>query len=596
MKIKSTLKIINNPILRLCVIVMGACIILLGAIFSLTYWRMTNKVLADSIDFAKLDVDKATEIVDRHLTTIEITAENLSATRIRTYRSEKDIYDLLERFVAAAPEVWGIAIGYEPGVVPGKDKGFAPYVRNAGDSIERFDLYAAGRDYLNVKWYRQAFDGQNCEWSKPFRDVKDALITCYCMPLLDENSEKIGVIAVDLQLDNFADELIYEIHPYEHSECMVLDEDFDFIVHPDHSMILSSYVDYAYKASTDSLSIQNVLWNMHHGRNGYEKYVKSNNQRGMLFYAPINKTNWTVALSVPMQDVFKDSFALARNMFILCVSGILILVFACAYIFKKIRKEVEDKVGIEKELSMAHSIQMSMVKKVFPPYPDRDDIDVYATLIPAKEVGGDLYDFAIHGDIFHFCIGDVSGKGVPASLFMATTRTLYRSIIAHENSPSKIAVALNDSISSDNDENMFVTMYIGALNLKTGRLTVCNCGHNAPLISNEQDEMQYLTLPPINIPIGVVEGFDYKEFELELQTSFRMFVYSDGITEAENSAHELYGESRLAQTLNGIDKADASAQVEIDRVLTSVKEYAAGYTQSDDITMLPVHYSRTNNP
>lgn len=446
-------------------------------------------------------------------------------------------------------------------------------------------------------------------WCKPFRDVKDALIACYCIPLLDEHDQPIGVIAVDMQLDRFTEQLIKEIHPYEQAEFMVMDKDLDFIAHPDHRLIMTSLPNHVQQLTKANNYEQNesIIIRMKNKTEGYDTYAKDTRFEGMMFYSPIEQTGWTVALSILKTDIFEDSNAVAHQMFFLCLLGMILMVATCGFLFAKIRKAVEHKAGIEWELSTAHNIQMAMVKKVYPPYPDRDDIDIYATLIPAKDVGGDLYDFALQGNILHFCIGDVSGKGVPASLFMAITRTLYRSIITREDSPAKIAKALNQSIAADNKEDMFVTMYIGALDLKNGILTVCNCGHNAPLsntlvsgsIQTEEkaiphlvssEKMDFMAYPSINIPVGVVEEYEYEEVTMKVEPGFRLFLYTDGITEAENTTHQLYGEERLQQELNGMGRKKHSAQLDVEHILNTVHLYADGHNQSDDIAILSIHY------
>lgn len=606
------LKILQDPILRICMLVMGASIVVLGLVFAISNQNASKRVLEGSIRLAQLNVEKAQAVVERHLTSIETTALNLSSTRIRRYREESQIYDLLERFVNSNPVIWGIAIGYEPGVIPGHDEGFAPYVRRVEGVTERFNLLDVGRTYRRSEWYVTPMRQKAPFWCKPFRDVKEALITCYCIPLIDDHEQPIGVIAVDMELDQFTEQLVQEIHPYNHSECMVLDKDLDFIAHPDHSLIMTSLADAVSQIAQSNGYQENesIAIRMRNKIQGYDTYAENTRFEGIMFYAPIRQTDWTVALSILKSDIFKESHEIAQQMFYICLAGVFLLVCASGFLFGKIRKVVEHKAGIERELSMAHNIQMAMVKKVFPAYPDRDDIDVYATLIPAKDVGGDLYDFALKGDTLHFCIGDVSGKGVPASLFMAITRTLYRSIIAREDSPSRIAEALNQSIAADNNENMFVTMYIGTLDLKSGKLTLCNCGHNVPLSngiagSKQQKEGQeikqlvptnsldFITLPPTNIPIGVMEGFPYEEMTLQIAPGFRLILYTDGITEAENVNHQLYGEERLRQELTEMNSKKQSAQLDVEHILNSVHLHANGYTQSDDITILSIHYKES---
>lgn len=609
MRAISHLKLLHDPILRVCLLVMGASIVVLGLIFAISNQSASKQILESSIRLAQLNVEKAKGVVERQLTAIETTAYNLSSTRIRRYREANQIYDLLERFVNSNPVIWGIAIGYEPGVIPGHEEGFAPYVRRVEGVTERLNLLEMGRTYLQSEWYVTPMRQKGPFWCKPFRDVKNTLIACFCIPLTDEQERPIGVIAVDMQLDQFTEQLVKEIQPYEHSDCMVLDKDLDFIAHPDHSLIMTSLADAVSKITQENGCQVNesIAIRMRNRDQGYDTYAEHTRFEGMMFYAPIRQTEWTVALSILKSDIFKESRKLARSMFYLCLAGVFLMVCASGFLFNKIRKVVEHKAGIERELSMAHNIQMAMVKKVFPAYPDRDDIDVYATLIPAKDVGGDLFDFALKGEVLHFCIGDVSGKGVPASLFMAITRTLYRSIIAREEAPARIAEALNQSIAVDNKENMFVTMYIGTLDLKSGKLRLCNCGHNVPLSNgipaNSQrkgeeeieqmtltNHMEFMTLPPTNIPIGVMEEFPYEEMTLQIEPGFRLLLYTDGITEAENMDHQLYGEERLREELREVSCKKQSAQLDVEHILNSVHRHANGYTQSDDITMLSIHY------
>lgn len=148
----------------------------------------------------------------------------------------------------------------------------------------------------------------------------------------------------------------------------------------------------------------------------------------------------------------------------------------------ELRTTTASKERIESELSIAREIQMGMIPKIFPPYPEREDVDLHAILHPAKEVGGDLYDFFIDNDRLYFVIGDVSGKGIPASLFMAIARSLFRTLAQQATSPAEIMSKMNRSISENNEANMFVTLIIGILDLKTGSLRFCNAGHNPPII------------------------------------------------------------------------------------------------------------------
>jgi sigma-B regulation protein RsbU (phosphoserine phosphatase) len=246
----------------------------------------------------------------------------------------------------------------------------------------------------------------------------------------------------------------------------------------------------------------------------------------------------------------------------------------------------EEKGRLEGELHTARHIQMSMLPKTFPPFPERDDLDIYGLLAPAKEVGGDLYDFYIRDEKLFFCIGDVSGKGVPASLVMAVTRSLFRSTSSHENRPSRIINIINDAIARDNESNMFVTFFLGILDLPTGRLRYCNAGHNAP-ISIKQDKVGFLQVIP-NIPIGVLTDFQFEEQETWLPHGAAIFLFTDGLNEAENNNHEQFGDGRILAVEQ--DAYNLSAQEQIDKMTQAVKMHVNGAEQNDDMTMLSIKY------
>lgn len=235
---------------------------------------------------------------------------------------------------------------------------------------------------------------------------------------------------------------------------------------------------------------------------------------------------------------------------------------------------------MEGELQIASKIQMSMVPKEFP---ERYDLDMAAAIVPAKEVGGDLYDFFIRDDKLFFCIGDVSGKGIPASLVMAVTRTSFRSFSAREDRPGFIVSALNDSLSATNENNMFVTFFCGVLDLAGGKLRYCNAGHNPPLILT--DDIRPLPVQP-NLPLGIVPGMQFIEQEIEFHYDDALFLYTDGLTEAENAQQEQFGDARMEASLHG----RKSAEDHLENIKHQVIEFVGDAPQSDDLTMLFIHY------
>ena len=233
---------------------------------------------------------------------------------------------------------------------------------------------------------------------------------------------------------------------------------------------------------------------------------------------------------------------------------------------------------------------MSMLPKIFPPYPERSDIDIFGQLTPAKAVGGDLFDFYIHDEKLFFCIGDVSGKGVPASLVMAVTRSLFRNVSAHESEPHLIARALNDSLSEGNEMNMFVTLFVGVLDLATGHLDYCNAGHDSPLLIGQG--VAPLPCDP-NLPVGVMPDWQFTLQQVTLAPQTTIFLYTDGLNEAENILHAQFGDDRiisLAETL--LNRGQNKPSTIIQLMTDAVHDFVGQAEQSDDLTMLAIQYKR----
>ena len=250
--------------------------------------------------------------------------------------------------------------------------------------------------------------------------------------------------------------------------------------------------------------------------------------------------------------------------------------------YDQLEETTTAKERIESDLRIARNIQMGMVPRTFP---DRPDLDLYASMTPAKEVGGDLYGYLLTGDKLYFALGDVSGKGVPASLFMAQATRLFRTLAAQQLMPAEIATQINEALSGeDNETSMFVTMFLGLVDLKTGHLDFCNAGHNPPvLLTNGKSE--FIEMIP-NAPIGLWPGLPYEGEEIEDITNRPLFVYTDGLNEAENRQQEQFTDERLLEILENTPFESCQQTVELLR--EEVEKHRDGAEPNDDLTMLCV--------
>lgn len=244
---------------------------------------------------------------------------------------------------------------------------------------------------------------------------------------------------------------------------------------------------------------------------------------------------------------------------------------------------------ITAELSLATRIQANSLPKVFPPFPDRKEFDLYASMTPAKEVGGDLYDFFLIDDD-HLClvIGDVSGKGIPAALFMMVASTLIYHAAMKDTSPAKVLTLVNNQICSRNPEEMFVTVWLAVLEISTGKLTATSAGHEYPALKKAGESFE-LFKDRHGLAVGAMEGARYREYTIDMEPGTKIFVYTDGVAEANNSKEELFGTDRMIDALHKGE--NGTPQDVLQAVKQGVDEFVGKAPQFDDLTMLCLQYN-----
>ena len=432
----------------------------------------------------------------------------------------------------------------------------------------------------------------------------------------------------------------------------IIDHDGTYIAHPDSGYVIrKNYFELA-KATNDTID-DHVGRLMVAGREGVFKDEKNEechfhffdlvSSEVYMFYMPIEHTNWSIAMAVARYSI--DAVAIGFGIVFLILIGLALLVvrFVGKFVAKRVTRplsqlaasagevakgnfnaplpklkhydevrllrdsfeemqhslthyidELKDttasKAAIENELKVAHDIQMSMLPKTFPPYPERDDIDIYGSLTPAKDVGGDLFDFFIRNEKLFFCIGDVSGKGVPASLVMAVTRSLFRNIAAHVAEPHEIVRTLNDAMAENNDTNMFVTALVGVLDLENGHLNYCNAGHNYAMLIGKL--VSTLPCDP-NLPVGVMPGMTFTKQELTIERGTTIFLYTDGLNEAEDPGHALFGVERIIRIAELLVKEGKDDPTTItNQMIEGVHRFVDDAEQSDDLTILAIKYGK----
>ena len=601
-------------------------------------------VLLVGINFAAMQV--STEKINNVFVTVETAVTNNVPEVKENLGNDKRLYFAQENLLTLNPNIIGSAVAYNPAYGPKKGQPFSPYAYRDSMGIHTKQLTDEKYDYQHQEWYEEPMEQGKGTWSEPYVDKGGGEIPMitYSLPLINNEGDIYAIHTADISLDWLSD-LMREMDNNYNEEFFLNDSDNPaysfiisyegtFIVHPEQSYVLSKNIQDFFK---EKGSAPVVMSGSHNTTT--RLFIDNNNKYNVLFYSYIQRTDWTMGVMVPLINIIKPVLYIVGILLVIMILGLIVVALMCRGVIKRITKPLrrfadsadeiskgnfqaelpkikskdemlrlrnsfetmqtslvrqieetkimnEEKGRLEGELHTARHIQMSMLPKTFPPFPERDDLDIYGLLAPAKEVGGDLYDFYIRDEKLFFCIGDVSGKGVPASLVMAVTRSLFRSTSSHENRPSRIINIINDAIARDNESNMFVTFFLGILDLPTGRLRYCNAGHNAP-ISIKQDKVGFLQVIP-NIPIGVLTDFQFEEQETWLPHGAAIFLFTDGLNEAENNNHEQFGDGRILAVEQ--DAYNLSAQEQIDKMTQAVKMHVNGAEQNDDMTMLSIKY------
>lgn len=623
--------------LSLYVTLISAGIFLLAVCIFFYFSR--RMVKEEAIKSAENIVSNTVLRIDDVLGNVETAINNMEWNIAANLQHPDSMYSITRQMLKNNPMIVGSAIAFEPNYYRENGRQFSPYSYRRNDSIMSMQMGTEDYDYHCMDWYQIPKLLGRSYWSEPYFDQGggEMVMSTYSRPLRDSLGKIYGVFTADISLE-WLTNLVSSIRPYEHSYNIVVGRGGAYIVHYLKERILDETIFTATVEMTDT-TVRYLGEQMIGGKKGMVT-LQNDDTLSYVFYAPILRTGWSVAIVCPYKDVFAGVQRIEQIVLGIIIAGLLLLLLFCVRTIRKVTRPLKDftkaageiaggnfetllpdirsrdemwqlyqsfdfmqhslvnyidelkattstKERIESELRIASEIQMGMIPKIFPPFPERDDIDIYAVLQPAKEVGGDLYDFFIDDNKLYLAIGDVSGKGVPASLLMAVTRSLFRSIAVHLKDPTKIADSMNNSVSETNESNMFVTLFIGVLDMKTGELSYCNAGHNPLLMIQPNGEVALLNVLP-NIPIGVFPGFSYRGQNAVIPSGTTLFLYTDGLTEAENVAKELYSESRLKSEIE--THTTLSAKDLTLYMADNVHKYAGEAEQSDDLTILTIKY------
>ena len=481
----------------------------------------------------------------------------------------------------------GCGIAFVPNYYPSKGRLYELYTHRDEDSIQQ--IAGPDHDYTQMEFYREAIERDERVWSDPYVDTvaNNKLITTFSIPLHDQG-ETVAVLAIDMPLDWMNDTIDFRhIHPSSFN--LLLTEDGKPVVQPrsdhvnahDAQQVIALINDSTVKRAPSSSKISTVI------------HFKSqeDGSEGRIYYAFMKgHPHWKLVLVCYNDEVFHDLNFMSLNLFLLILFTLAVLAFIVRRYAQSERRLHQAQIEQERiggELRVASNIQQSMLPHSTEGREQRDDVDLFGMLRPAKEVGGDLYEYFVRDEKLYFCIGDVSGKGVPSSLVMAVTQAIFLASVQHTSHPAQIMRTLNQTGCRNNERNMFVTMFIGVLDLPTGRLRYCNAGHDTPILMTN-GQPQWLDVKP-NLPLGIVNDFAFVAQECQLPPGAILLLYTDGVTEAMDEKHLQFGKQRLLDCISQC-VGDSSKQL-LANVLQAIDKFVHGAEQSDDLTMLALRYT-----
>lgn len=499
------------------------------------------------------------------------------------------LFPITRRIVEQNPHFEGCCIAMVPDYYPEKGHLFEPYTKRRGECVETVQLASERHDYSKNNDFIVSVEHDSSFWSEPYLDEDDPnvrLIT-YTFPVHDATGEVAGIVGIDYITDWLGEQLNIK-HMFPSSFCLLISEKGQLICGPETEGDIHQEAEETLAVINDTTYKRNLSTS---GRSTLLSFKDKDGDRCSVFYnSPKNLAPWKIAVVNYHDEVFEPLKKMRLINLLLTLAGLLIFAFIInrtANNLNKLQLANLEKERIDNELDIAKKIQMDMLPKSSSLL-DRDDLDVEGLLVPAREVGGDLYYYFIRDEKLYFCIGDVSGKGVPASLVMAVTHSLFRSVTAHESNPARIMQTINENTCRGNDSNMFVTFFIGVLDLPTGKLRYCNAGHDNPIIVT--NGLQLMSVKA-NLPLGVMESYLYVAEEMVLEPDTGILLYTDGLTEAKNKMHKQF---RINRVMDVLDEYLKSHQVYaaniIDAVKLEVDDFVGDAEQSDDLTLLAIHY------
>ncbi|MBQ5424745.1 MAG: SpoIIE family protein phosphatase [Bacteroidales bacterium] len=574
--------------------------------------------------------------IEKTLQTVESTVKDASWLVKENSKDEKYLYHITSKVVDENTNIIGSAIAFDSCYFDGRHF-FSPYSYEDPETgeLKSKELGSVENDYFSQEWYVEPKKSGKPHWSEPYFDTGggEQMMTTYSYPIKDSAGNIYAIITADISLE-WLSQKVDDIHPYEHSHSTLISAKGKYLS-AGWQANLTAETAYSFAEKMDDPRILEISKNMLAGDSGTMRYMVDN-KLSFAVYGPLSN-GWSMAINCEYRDVLERSSKMHVVLILVGLIGLLVMFIMCYFKIGQLTQPIKEfsksahsiaqgnfntqfpevksedeiltlrdsleemqnyivsyleqietatsaKKRMETQLYIGQKIQEGMLPKNFP---NDSRCSLNARVVPAKEVGGDLYDFTINGNRLYFSVGDVSGKGVPAAFVMAITRVMCH-LFADLGLPVKdIATRINNSIAKNNDANMFVTLFFGCIDLDTKKMEFCNAGHNPIIVIPPDGEPYYLKVNP-NMAVGVWGGFDYKSETLDLRPGTKLLLYTDGVTEAEKADNEQFGEERLLQHISVPEFKNLNPEEMVSSVLDAVKNFAGDNEQNDDITIFAI--------
>jgi sigma-B regulation protein RsbU (phosphoserine phosphatase) len=627
---------------KLAVLILTAVTVIFTSIFIYNYF-VSRQIIYHNIKKSATNLALATvNRLDGILYSFEKVPESLARFLESSPYGKTEILGLIRSVVEENQEIYGSTVAFEPYTFNSDHLRFAPYFYELGAGMSfTFINY----NYFSSDWYQIAKELANSVWSEPYYDegAGEIVMTTYSVPFYREVDGKktfVGVVTADVSL-SWLQEIVDSIKIEKSGYAFLVTKNGTFVSHPNSDIIMNETIFSLAEIDSDGY-MRELGRKMIHGESGFVPFrTIGTDKKCWMAYAPLSSSGWSLGVLFPQDELMEDIFELNRTVLFLGIAGLSLILLLIILISQSITRplralseatgeigsgnldvaipamKAQDEVGklahsfeymrtslkdhirelkettaakerIESELQIARNIQMGILHKIFPPFPNRTQFDIYATLDPAREVGGDLYDFFfVDENRLCFTVGDVSGKGVPAALFMAIVMTLIRTTATSLSKTDAILTNINNSLSSNNPSMMFVTLFLGILNIRTGEVEYGNGGHNPPYIISSKYGLREIS-PTGDIALGVLENFSYQSKKIILEKKDSIFLYTDGVTEAMNERKEMFTEERMVQELKAL--SNEHQKTILKRMLEIIKKHSHAVEQTDDITMMMLNF------